>query len=57
MSWKFVLNGRKFKNRIEASAEARRAGYLFFLHDGVVWFRDEIYLRVYDTGLKEGDLF
>ncbi len=57
MSWKFVFNGRKFKSRIEASAEAGRAGYSFFLHNGVVYFRDEIMLRIYDTGLKEEDLF
>lgn len=57
MSWKFVFNGRKFKNKIEASAEAGRAGYSFFLYDGVVYFRDYIFCRVYDTGLKEEDLF
>lgn len=57
MSWKFVLNGSKFNNEVEASVEARRTGYLFFLHRGIVWFRDEISIRVYDTGLKEEDLF
>lgn len=57
MSWKYVLNGQIFKNEIEASVEAGRAGYRFFLYNGVVYFRDEISLHVFDTGLKEENLF
>lgn len=57
MSWKFVFNGQKFKNSIEASIAAGRAWYHFFLHNGEVYFRDEIMCRVYETGLKESDLF
>lgn len=57
MSWKYVLNGQIFKNKIEASIAAGKAGYRFFLYDDEVYFRDEISLRVFDTGLKEENLF
>lgn len=56
MSWKFVMNGNSFEDYIKASAAARRAGYKFFLYNGAVYFRDEIFSRVYDTGLTEKDL-
>lgn len=57
MSWKFVFNGQKFGNQVEASAAARKAGYHFFLYGGNVYFLDEIMCRLYETGLKESDLF
>lgn len=56
MGWKYVLNGNCFQNHIEASAAAGRAGYKFFLHNDIVYFRDEISLHVFDTGLREKDL-
>lgn len=57
MSWKFVFNGQKFENQIEASIAAGKAGYCFFLYEGEVYFRDKIMCRVYETGLQESDLF
>lgn len=56
MSWKFVLNGNKFKDYIEASRAAGEAGYRFFLYNDIVYFRDELFLRVYKTGLTKEDL-
>ena len=45
MSWKYVLNGDNgyFKNCVEVSAMAGKLGYKFFLYDGKVYFRDEIF--------------
>ncbi len=57
MSWKFVFNGTAFKNHIDASIAAGKAGYRFFLHNGTVYFRDNITARVSDAGLTEKDLF
>lgn len=56
MSWKFVFNGSSFKNHIDASIAAGKAGYRFFLHVKKIYFRDGISLRVSDTGLTEKDL-
>lgn len=56
MSWKFVMNGNVFKNHIDASIAAGKAGYRFFLHNNIVYFRDEITLHVFDTGLTDKDL-
>ncbi len=56
VSWKFVMNGNVFENHIAASTAAGKAGYKFFLHNDIVYFRDEISLHVFDTGLKEKDL-
>jgi len=56
LSWKFVMNGNKFKNHIDAAVAARKAGYKFFLYNGTVYFRDEISCHVFDTGLSEKDL-
>lgn len=56
VNWKFVFNGKEFKNYIEASIAAGKAKYKFFLYNDTVYFRDEISLHVFDTGLKEKDL-
>lgn len=56
MNWKFVFNEKAFKNYIEASIAAGKARYKFFLYNDTVYFRDEISLYVFDTGLKEKDL-
>ena len=58
MSWKYVLNGDNgdFKNCVEVSAMAGKLGYKFFLYDGKVYFRDEIFTHYYNTGITEEDL-
>ena len=58
MSWKYVLNGDNgnFKNCVEVSAMAGNLGYKFFLYDGKVYFRDEIFTHYYNTGITEEDL-
>lgn len=50
------MNGNAFKDYAEASHAAGKAGYNFFLYNGTVYFRDKLFLRVFDTGLTEKDL-
>ncbi len=56
MRWKYVLNGNAFEDCITASSMAGKIGYKFFLHKDIMYFRDEISLHVFDTGLREKDL-
>lgn len=56
MSWKFVMNGNRFNNNVEASAAANKAGYKFFLHNHKVYFLDYLSLHIFDTGITEKDL-
>lgn len=58
MSWKYVLNGDNgnFKNCVEVSAMSGKLGYKFFLYDGKVYFRDEIFTHYYNTRITEEDL-
>ncbi len=50
------MNGNAFENYIAASEAAGKAGYKFFLYNDTVYFRDEIFLHVLNTGLTEKDL-
>ena len=58
MSWKYVLNGDNgyFKNCVEVSAMVGKLRYKFFLYNGRVYFRDEIFTHYYNTGITEEDL-
>ena len=58
MSWKYVLNGNigNFKNCVEVSTMAGKLGYKFFLYNERVYFRDEISMHYYDTGISVEDL-
>lgn len=56
MRWKYVMDGRRFRSPVDASVAAGKAGYRFFLYDVTVYFRDEVSLRISDTGLTEADL-
>lgn len=56
MSWKFVLRTNA-SDLVSASVVARKAGYLFFLYNGAVYFKDAISTQIYETGITEDDLF
>lgn len=56
MSWKFVCRTNA-TDLVAASSVARKAGYLFFLYKGEVYFKDAISTQIYETGIKEKDLF
>ncbi len=59
MKWKFVLNGNLgiFKNLVDISSLAGKLGYKFFLFGEKVYYRDEISLRFFETGITDKDLF